>query len=123
MKPRALAPASTAARASGARVIPQILTLGMRMLGCGPTFASLRWPDVNRPPASDKRKLDPRLAPVLEFRNMKQEVEKPSTEGLRRADLEPDPINQFRAWFNRALEANLPEPNAMTLATASRDGA
>ena len=33
-----------------------------------------------------------------------------------------DPIRQFEAWFADALAAQVPEPNAMTLATASRDG-
>lgn len=33
-----------------------------------------------------------------------------------------DPIEQFRRWFDEALNANLHEPNAMTLATASNDG-
>lgn len=32
-----------------------------------------------------------------------------------------DPIQQFIAWFAQALEAEVPEPNAMTLATATRD--
>jgi len=48
-------------------------------------------------------------------------VEKPFTEGLRRVDLDPNPIKEFASWFQRALAANLPEPNAMTLATASKD--
>lgn len=34
-----------------------------------------------------------------------------------------DPMLQFRAWFEDALEADVAEPNAMTLATASPDGA
>ncbi|MSU62393.1 MAG: pyridoxamine 5'-phosphate oxidase [Pedosphaera sp.] len=50
------------------------------------------------------------------------DVPKPFTEGLRRADLDPNPIRQFAAWFQRALNANLPEPNAMTLATATSAG-
>ena len=29
---------------------------------------------------------------------------------------------QFRAWFEAALAANLPQPEAMTLATSTRDG-
>jgi pyridoxamine 5'-phosphate oxidase len=33
-----------------------------------------------------------------------------------------DPITQFRAWFDDALRAQLPEPNAMTLATVGDDG-
>ena len=45
-----------------------------------------------------------------------------SSRELRRADLNPDPIRQFAAWFQQALEANLPEPTAMTLATVTPDG-
>ena len=32
------------------------------------------------------------------------------------------PIDQFRNWFSEALNAELPEPNAMTLATAGANG-
>jgi len=42
--------------------------------------------------------------------------------GLRRAELETDPMAQFGKWFRQALAANLAEPNAMTLATADREG-
>jgi pyridoxamine 5'-phosphate oxidase len=42
--------------------------------------------------------------------------------GLNEAEVDPDPFIQFRAWFDQALQANLPEPNAMTLATATPDG-
>jgi len=42
--------------------------------------------------------------------------------GLAEADADPDPIEQFDKWFNEALAANLHEPNAVTLATATRDG-
>jgi pyridoxamine 5'-phosphate oxidase len=38
------------------------------------------------------------------------------------ADVDPDPLVQFRQWFDQALAAELPEPNAMTLATSTRDG-
>ena len=34
----------------------------------------------------------------------------------------PDPLEQFGLWLEQALEARLPEPNAMTLATASAEG-
>ena len=33
-----------------------------------------------------------------------------------------DPLHQFRAWFEQALNAKLPEANAMTLATVGDDG-
>jgi pyridoxamine 5'-phosphate oxidase len=42
--------------------------------------------------------------------------------GLRESETDPDPIEQFRRWFEEALEANLHEPNATTLATATSDG-
>jgi pyridoxamine 5'-phosphate oxidase len=34
----------------------------------------------------------------------------------------PDPIAQFRIWFDQAVAADLTEPNAMTLATCSAEG-
>ena len=44
------------------------------------------------------------------------------TGGLEPGDLPVTPLAAFRAWFDAALEARLPEPNAMTLATATTDG-
>ena len=43
--------------------------------------------------------------------------------GLRRADLNPDPIKQFGIWFGEAAAAQIRDVNAMTLATATPDGA
>ncbi|MEC4805734.1 MAG: pyridoxamine 5'-phosphate oxidase [Jaaginema sp. PMC 1079.18] len=42
--------------------------------------------------------------------------------GLTKADIAVDPVVQFRTWFDQAVDAELPEPNAMTLATATPDG-
>jgi pyridoxamine 5'-phosphate oxidase len=42
--------------------------------------------------------------------------------GLRRADLEADPMAQFVKWFQQALASKQLEPNAMTLATADKQG-
>lgn len=42
--------------------------------------------------------------------------------GLRRADLDPDPIRQFARWFGEAAAANIRDVNAMSLATATPDG-
>jgi pyridoxamine 5'-phosphate oxidase len=42
--------------------------------------------------------------------------------GLRRADLHPNPIEQFRAWFAAAITAEERDVNAMSLATATPDG-
>jgi pyridoxamine 5'-phosphate oxidase len=41
---------------------------------------------------------------------------------LKDSDLSPDPIVLFNQWWKEALDANLTEPNAMTLATVSQDG-
>jgi pyridoxamine 5'-phosphate oxidase len=42
--------------------------------------------------------------------------------GLKESDAASGPIEQFRNWFDEALAADLHEPNAMTLATATPDG-
>jgi pyridoxamine 5'-phosphate oxidase len=41
--------------------------------------------------------------------------------GLRRRDLDADPIKQFGNWFTAAIEAGIRDVNAMSLATAGRD--
>ncbi len=38
------------------------------------------------------------------------------------AAVDPDPFRQFSVWFDAAAAGGVPEPNAMTLATASADG-
>jgi pyridoxamine 5'-phosphate oxidase len=38
------------------------------------------------------------------------------------SDLNPDPIAQFQSWFADAQQAEIVEPNAMSLATATSDG-
>jgi len=45
-----------------------------------------------------------------------------SLAGLAEKDLARDPFRQFDTWFQEAEAAKIVEPNAMTLATASRDG-
>lgn len=42
---------------------------------------------------------------------------------LEAAGLAADPMSQFGAWFTEACEAEVPEPNAMSLATADAGGA
>ena len=42
--------------------------------------------------------------------------------GLKESDVDSNPFKQFDKWFQQALAAGLPEPNAMTLATATLDG-
>lgn len=41
---------------------------------------------------------------------------------LDEADAAADPFAQFQRWFDEAVRAELPTPNAMTLATVAADG-
>ena len=45
-----------------------------------------------------------------------------SLAGLAEKDLARDPFRQFEKWFQEAEASKLVEPNAMTLATAGREG-
>lgn len=42
--------------------------------------------------------------------------------GLRRADLDADPIVQFQRWLHEAYEQQILEPNAMIVATVDEQG-
>jgi pyridoxamine 5'-phosphate oxidase len=55
----------------------------------------------------------------MEIANIREEYRR---EPLFEADMDADPIRQFATWFQEALTANLPDANAMTLATATPDG-
>lgn len=41
---------------------------------------------------------------------------------LEEADIEQDPLRQFSRWYEAAVAAGVPEPEAMTLSTATTDG-
>ena len=56
---------------------------------------------------------------AIDFAGLRREYE---TQGLRRAEMHPDPIEQFATWFSTAVNSALPDANAMTLATATPDG-
>ncbi|WP_299492259.1 pyridoxamine 5'-phosphate oxidase [Acaryochloris sp. IP29b_bin.137] len=58
----------------------------------------------SKPPAIADLRCDYRLKALLE------------------TEVNANPIQQFQLWFDQALQADLPEPNAMTLATVSADG-
>lgn len=42
--------------------------------------------------------------------------------GLRREDLSADPFTQFELWLRQAIEADLADPTAVTVATVDADG-
>lgn len=43
-------------------------------------------------------------------------------EGLNRASLADDPIRQFQIWLNQAIDAQIQDPTAMTVATVDARG-
>jgi pyridoxamine 5'-phosphate oxidase len=43
-------------------------------------------------------------------------------EGLSELEVDLNPFIQFKKWFDQALAAQLPEPNAMTIATTTPEG-
>jgi pyridoxamine 5'-phosphate oxidase len=45
-----------------------------------------------------------------------------SLAGLSRADLSPDPVQQFESWFDDAVRAQVLEPSVMSLATVGPNG-
>ncbi|MEO5974623.1 MAG: pyridoxamine 5'-phosphate oxidase [Ilumatobacteraceae bacterium] len=44
------------------------------------------------------------------------------TAGIERDDLFPEPFEQWHRWYSDAVDAELVEPNAMTVATTGLDG-
>jgi pyridoxamine 5'-phosphate oxidase len=42
--------------------------------------------------------------------------------GLEREDLDENPIEQFNRWMQQTVDAQLPDPNAMTIATVDASG-
>lgn len=45
-----------------------------------------------------------------------------SAQSLLETDVAPDPIQQFDRWWQQAINSQIVEPNAMTVATSSCDG-
>ncbi len=73
-------------------------------------------------PLADVRsvhRIPPVETPPFDLANLRHDY---AAHGLRRADLDDDPIRQFTAWFTDAAGAGLRDANAMTLATATPAG-
>ncbi len=58
----------------------------------------------------------------MEKRDLLNERKEYHQSSLEKADLLADPIAQFQLWLDDAFEAEIAEPTAMCLATASSDG-
>ena len=59
------------------------------------------------------------LEPTVDLPRLRTEY---SRQSLDEKDVDRDGLQQFVRWLNEALAAQVNEPNAMTLATASGDG-
>lgn len=57
---------------------------------------------------------------LLDLGALRQEY---SSVSFDEAEAAGDPVTQFRRWLDEAVEAGIPEPNAMVVATADADGA
>jgi len=55
----------------------------------------------------------------LELENLRREY---LQGGLELSDLAADPIEQFSRWMQQTIAADLPDPNAMTIATVDASG-
>jgi pyridoxamine 5'-phosphate oxidase len=55
----------------------------------------------------------------MSFVDPRHHVDQPR---LLENEMDPDPFRQFRSWYEHSLSAGLPQPEAMTLATATPDG-
>jgi pyridoxamine 5'-phosphate oxidase len=62
----------------------------------------------------------------VEVKRMALDLESLRTEytkgGLEREDLHENPIEQFNRWMQQTVDAKLPDPNAMTIATVDATG-
>jgi pyridoxamine 5'-phosphate oxidase len=59
-------------------------------------------------------------SPVLDVAALRREY---TARGLRRSELQSDPITQFKLWLNDAVAVDPTDPTAMTLSTSTPDGA
>ena len=54
-----------------------------------------------------------------ELKNLRLNYER---DQLLESNIGSNPFIQFKFWFDLVLKANITEPNAMTIATATKDG-
>ncbi len=59
------------------------------------------------------------MTPPLSIADLRREYARAR---LDEKDVSPDPVAEFGRWFAEALAAEVEEPNAMVLATATKDG-
>ena len=73
----------------------------------------------NFTPASNSFSMDSGSKLITAIYSLRQ---KHTGKALRKADLNPDPVKQFEQWLDEAIAADLVQPHAMILATATKEG-
>ncbi len=63
-----------------------------------------------------------KLNKTTEKENIQNLREQYAKKSLLKNNVSQDPVKQFSKWFDEALKAKIPEPNAMSLATATKEG-
>ena len=59
---------------------------------------------------------------MADHSNLSDQRKSYERDALEEGDAAFDPLRQFQAWMDEAFAAQVPEPNAMTLATVGADG-
>ena len=59
------------------------------------------------------------MTAAVNIADLRREYQRAS---LTEADVDPDPLRQFQSWLHEAVQAEVPEPTAMTLATVAANG-
>lgn len=87
----------------------------------GLRFRGLRHPlrPLPGPGAGFQRGITLTFHPIMDLSNFREEYLKGQ---LHRKDLAENPFEQFQTWFEQALKADIPEPNAFSLATVNAHG-
>jgi pyridoxamine 5'-phosphate oxidase len=90
---------------------------GLRFTTITTSPSRREWPRLNR--SCLARGVPPAYLSVMDLADFRKEY---SNRGLRREQLDADPVAQFATWFTQATELGLHEPNAMILATTDASG-
>jgi len=59
--------------------------------------------------------------PLMDKPSLAELRENYTQSGLNVADVDPNPFKQFQKWMDTAIESDIVEPNAMTLATVDKN--
>ena len=109
------------------RRVPAVTLVPGVAIAAAPASARSRPPDGNPPldfPGKGRIRSSaapprPRLPASVKIADLRIEYMR---EPLDESNVAPDPFRQFEHWFAEAVKSQLPEPDAMTLATVGAEG-